>query len=68
MQMFIARNHIFTFSNFSLKQPVSRWVLHIKPEDCQKFVKIIVKLDLQAFLQNFEIRKMPKFGFSFQDL
>ena len=54
MQMFIARNHIFTFSTSSLKQPVSRWVLHIMPEDCQKFVKIKVKLHLQAFLQNFE--------------
>ena len=54
MQMFIARNHIFTFSISSLKQPVSRWVLHIMPEDCQKFAKIKVKLHLQAFLQNFE--------------
>ena len=41
--------------------------LYIMSEDSLK-PKIILKLQLQAFWQNFENGKMQKFGFYLQDL
>ena len=64
-------NHIFTFLTSSLKQPAGDATYY--PRRLPKFtsswsVKIIVKCHLQAFWQNFEKRKMPKFRLCFQDL